>query len=56
MRMVVVVAAGLVLASCARELALVKGEMPVIAGSLEGGHGRSRISTAAASLKMPGLK
>ena len=37
MRMVVVVAAGLVLASCARELALVKGEMPVIAGSLEGG-------------------
>lgn len=37
MRMVFLVAATLVLAGCAREVALVKGEMPVIAGSLEGG-------------------
>ncbi len=37
MRLVVIAAAVLALAGCAKEVALVKGEMPVIAGSLEGG-------------------
>ena len=37
MRMVLMVAAALFLAGCAKEVALVKGEMPVIAGSLAGG-------------------
>ena len=37
MRLVLIAAAALALAGCEKEVALVKGEMPVIAGSLEGG-------------------
>lgn len=37
MRLGMMAAAALALAGCAKEVALVKGEMPVIAGSLEGG-------------------
>jgi heat shock protein HslJ len=36
-RAMLMVAATLALAGCAKEVALVKGEMPVVAGSLEGG-------------------
>ena len=37
MRLMLMAGVALALTGCARELALVKGEMPVIAGSLEGG-------------------
>jgi heat shock protein HslJ len=37
MRLVLIAMAALALAGCAKEVALAKGEMPVIAGSLEGG-------------------